>query len=249
MSIARRSALVRAVTAAARTFGYELIPSWRVEELALERHLRSLFTRYEIDSVFDVGANRGQYRDFLRYAVGFQGTIHSFEPVAAVAERVAARARSDPSWHVHHYALGDGEGARDINVNVSSTFSSFLEPSANAGSGFGRHTVLAHRETVAMKRLDGVVSDLAVDPAKLYVKVDTQGFDLEVLRGGREALRRIKAVQFELAIRPGYQNVPEYREVLRQLEEWGFTLSGFFPVTTDERLRAIELDCVMVAGG
>jgi hypothetical protein len=100
-----------------------------------------------------------------------------------------------------------------------------------------------------MKRLDGVVSDLAVDPAKLYVKVDTQGFDLEVLRGGREALRRIKAVQFELAIRPGYENVPEYREVLRQLEEWGFTLSGFFPVTTDERLRAIELDCVMVAGG
>ena len=227
--------------------GYEIVPSWRMEQLAFERHLKTLFAAYAIDTVFDVGANTGRYRDFLRATVGFQGTIHSFEPVSALAEGIAARARADTRWRIHKHALGVDPGEREINVYARSTFSSFLEPRADVGSEFAEYTTLAHKEVVEIKRLDDVVGVLVADPSRLYLKIDTQGFDLEVLRGGREALRGIRALQFELAIQPIYQNVPNYREVLRQLEEWGFSMSGLFPVVSDDKLRAVEVDCVMVA--
>ena len=65
-----------------RKFGYEIIPSWGLEHDApLARHLATLFQKLNIRCVLDVGANIGQYREFLRHQVGYDGLIISFEPV------------------------------------------------------------------------------------------------------------------------------------------------------------------------
>ena len=53
-------------------------------------------------------------------------------------------------------------------------------------------------------------------------------------------------MQFELALRRIYEGVPDYREVLTLMQEKGFCPSGFFPISADERLRAVEFDCVLV---
>lgn len=82
-------------------FGYRITPIWREEGLALEQHLVELFDHYRITTVFDVGANSGQYRDFLRQRVGFCGTIHSYEPQPNLANSMKERGRLDPEWHIH----------------------------------------------------------------------------------------------------------------------------------------------------
>jgi hypothetical protein len=80
----------------AQTLGYTVLPNWRVEHHAQTVYLQNLFRLLAIDCVLDVGANQGQYRDFLRNDVGFEGAIVSFEPIPQHVETLRRRAASDP---------------------------------------------------------------------------------------------------------------------------------------------------------
>ena len=79
-----------------------------------------------------------------------------------------------------------------------------------------------------------------------YLKIDTQGFDLNVVKGGLNVISNYVALQTEASVLPLYEGMPDYRETISFLNEMKFELSGVYPVTTDEKLRLIEFDCVMV---
>ena len=111
-----------------RSFGYDIVPLREMKERDFALHLRELLARLEIDCVLDVGANAGQYHDFLRERVQYDGTIVSFEPLSRHVEALRERSRGDGNWHIEGYALGSSEGSLQINVMVSDQFSSFLEP-------------------------------------------------------------------------------------------------------------------------
>ena len=229
-------------------FGYEIVrPEWLLQR-ALPHHLRRLFARYEIDCVLDVGANRGQYYRFLRDDVGYQGTVISFEPLAANAERLRALAATDPRWSVHAFALGDDERAMDLHVMKADDFSSFLAPDASVAPEFHELNVVDHEERVEVRRLDRVLPELRrSQPLRnVYLKMDTQGFDLAVAAGAGDELTDVRALQTELSVRPLYTGMPGYQQVLAWLEQRGFALSGMFPVTKDSAMRVIEFDGVLV---
>ena len=80
----------------------------------------------------------------------------------------------------------------------------------------------------------------------MYLKVDAQGWDLEVVEGARGCLDRIAALQVEVAVKQLYDDNPTYVEALPYLERLGFELVGAYPVERDNLMRVIELDCVMV---
>ena len=65
-----------------RSFGYDIVPLREMKERDFALHLRELLARLDIDCVLDVGANAGQYHDFLRNRVLYEGTA----PAQAVAE-------------------------------------------------------------------------------------------------------------------------------------------------------------------
>jgi FkbM family methyltransferase len=229
----------------ARRLGYEVIPAWRVEGYAFAQHLARLFDHLAIDCVFDVGANKGQYRDFLRLAVGFNGPIISFEPVHATFESLSARAKSDPSWIVKNYALGDRDGKTEINVMASSSLTSFLEPDQSHLKL--EKNVILDKETVSIRRLDSLENELdSVLGKNCYLKLDTQGYDLQVCNGAGKFLERVMALQSEMSVIPIYQGMPSYIESLQYFNSVGFTLSGMFPVRLDSNLQLVEFDCVMV---
>ena len=121
----------------ALSHGYEITPTWKIESRPLIMHLRELFTRYRIDSVFDVGANRGQYHDLLREEVSFDGVIFSFEPVSEHFSTLQAKATKDAAWQVFNIALGRADSRAQINVTASPGLNSFLRPRSDVVAGFG----------------------------------------------------------------------------------------------------------------
>ncbi len=236
------------LTSLARHMGFELVPAWRMERHELAKHLREVLARIEADTVVDVGANLGQYRDFLRTEVGFEGTIHSFEPVRQLQEALAVRAANDPGWVVHRLALGATESEMALNVMRDSQFSSLLEPQDSALNDYDRQNRVEHRETVRVRRLDDVV-DATPSLARarsIYLKLDTQGYDLEVLKGATRMLRSVGALQTEASMLPLYRGMPDYRTSIATLDGLGFDISGMFPIARDQYLRVVEFDCVMV---
>jgi FkbM family methyltransferase len=231
-----------------RSFGYDIVPLREMKERDFALHLRELLARLEIDCVFDVGANAGQYRDFLRERVQYAGTIVSFEPLSRHVEALRERSRSDSAWHVEGYALGSNEGSLQINVMVSDQFSSFLEPDHGRVSDYLGLNVADHTETVPVRTLDAVVPALRerIGFERPYLKIDTQGFDIEVLRGAAGTLPAMKALQTEASVRCIYKGMPSYTETIRYLEERGFDITGFYPISRDNALRLVEFDCVMI---
>jgi FkbM family methyltransferase len=240
---------IRVMLDALERRGYTLLANWRVERLSMARCLRDLFRLLEVDCVLDVGANVGQYRNFLRYEVGYDGRIVSFEPVPRNIELLARRAATDAAWQVEPYALGATPGRSILNVTAETVFSSFLEPDRTAAELFHGESAVTDRIEVDVRTMDDVLPELdrRHAPKRVYLKLDTQGYDLEVVRGGHAAMRRICGLQTEASVRPIYHGMPDYATTIREFEALGFALCGLFPVASGTFPRLVEFDCVMVA--
>jgi FkbM family methyltransferase len=239
-----------AITSVADRAGYAVIPKWRLGTLELEQHLRELFRRHAVDTVLDVGANEGQYVDFLRTYVGYEGRIISFEPVPELARALAAKAANDSRWSVYPIALGREDTTLPLTVMANSDLSSFLRPD---GTSIGMESVnkalTAQRvEPVSVRRLDGVLAELQRSHTigNAYLKIDTQGYDLHVLQGAGEAISRFVALQTEVSFLPLYHDAPDLATSLNAFKAAGFDVTGFFPNVNDHHLRVIEMDCVMI---
>ena len=211
-------------------------------------HLRELLTRLEVDCVLDVGANAGQYHDFLRDKVHYDGTIVAFEPVSRHVEALLERSKGDRDWHIEGDALGAKDGSMPINVTVSDQFSSFLEPDNGRAGEYAELNVPCHTETVTVRTLDVVLPVLQerIGFGRPYLKIDTQGFDVEVLRGGTDSLAAVRALQTEASVIGIYKGMPRYQETISYLDEHGFDITGLYPVSRDSALRLVEFDCVMI---
>jgi FkbM family methyltransferase len=235
----------RQLRQAVRRFGYEVVPSGDVEGHAFVRHLSALFRKLDIRCVLDVGANRGQYRRLLRERVGYDGRIISFEPQSRNVAHLREEARADPCWEIRGHALGSADTRLDLNVMRADLLSSFLDPDPAMVPMFRDVNVVDRRETVDVWRLDSV-RDALGSLENVFLKLDTQGFDLEVIRGAQATLPTVRALQTELSMQPLYRNAPSYREALDALTALGFAVTAMAPVSRDDRLRVIEFDCVMV---
>lgn len=228
--------------------GYTLIPHWKLDAHPLTMHLSDLFAKYDIDCVLDVGGNLGQYHDLLRDDIGFKGQIVSFEPVSKYVNVLKAKALLDQKWRIMPHALGASESTAEISVTKSPGLNSFLPPRSDVVEGYWKEDSISGAEIVQIRTLDNVIDDLQKEFgfSRPYLKLDTQGFDLEALKGSRKTLSMVRALQTEASIRPVYQGMPTYQEVIDFLNGEGFDLSGMFPVTVDAALRLVEFDCVAV---
>jgi FkbM family methyltransferase len=237
---------VALVTAGRLGWDEALAAERKVFNALLPRILAGLLRRYEVNCVVDVGANRGQYGQLLRRA-GYSGRIVSFEPVPPEFALLQQAAAGDPEWQVHPVALGSSQGSLEMHVTPG-TLSSPLPPTSFGEETFYRlrHT---RQEVVPVQRLDNLLDDaLAGLPnPRPFLKMDTQGFDVEVFRGLGDRAREFVGLQSEVALLQLYQGMPRLPEALGVYEEAGFEVSGMYPVTRQaDTGRVLEFDCLMV---
>ncbi|HLY45601.1 MAG TPA: FkbM family methyltransferase [Stellaceae bacterium] len=225
-----------------------MLPKWRLPNLEFANHLRQLFWKYQIECVVDVGANAGHYGRFLRHEVGYDGLIVSIEPLPRCFARLAETAAGDPDWMVLNCALGATAGQAQLNEMAYDQLSSFLEPKHDQAPHMAPLNQVRGRVPVQVRRLDAVLTDIeACRPlGPIYLKLDTQGFDLKVVAGAGSIIERVCGLQTEVSIVPIYHAMTDWRSAIGALEELGFELSGLWAVNRDPALRAVEFDCVMV---
>ena len=232
--------------AAARLAGWEL-QHIRKDQPTLEAHLRHLLPKLGIDCLLDVGANQGQYGRTLRKA-GYKGRIVSFEPVKETFQILKSHADRDGNWRVNNFALGANAGESAIHVTRATILSSFRQPNAFSMDKYSWGMPIVRDETVKIRTLDDVFEEClaGLKSPQVFLKMDTQGFDLQVFVGATRSLPRVLGLQSEISIQPIYEGVPDYLEALSTYTKAGFVISGLYPVSRDkETLALIELDCVM----
>ncbi len=210
-------------------------------------HLKMLLSIHSIDGILDVGANVGQFALSMRALVSYV-PIHSFEPNPHVYKMLADRAAIDQRWITHECALGRSNGKIMLHVTAASDFSSCRPANEFGNQRFKESLAVAEAVEVELKALDDMVSGIPIltTGTKLLLKLDTQGFDMEVLMGAVAVLENVQVVVTEASLQPIYEGATLFPEVLEFMSAKGFALSGFFPVTRNDNLGIIESDCVFV---
>ncbi|MHC5257354.1 FkbM family methyltransferase [Streptomyces sp. UC4497] len=210
------------------------------------RHVAEMLDLYGVNCVFDVGANVGQYGKRLRQ-FGYKGRIVSFEPVPRFLEKLRERADGDPDWHIFPCGLGRSDELRPMHVEWN-TMNSLLAPSEYGNATYKRFTK-GRTEEIQVCRLDGLMDQALVgitDP-RPYLKMDTQGYDLEVFAGAGERVGDFVGLQSEVALLRLYEDSPRMEKALAEYEARGFEVTGMYPVTREKRTgRVQEFDCVMM---
>jgi len=195
----------------------------------------------DVALVLDVGANTGQYARSLR-AHGYKGRIHSFEPIKAVYDTLAQSAARDPLWQVSNCAVGAAPGSAEINVSDFTVFSS-IRPATALSADFDSKAAVVRVETVTVVTLDDVVDASA---RGVFLKIDTQGYEREVLAGAVSLLQHCVGLQLELPVEHLYENVWSFTEALQYVEDLGFVPAQFRMVNPlhDDKASGIEFDCI-----
>lgn len=204
--------------------------------------LKQFLTVARPNVALDVGANVGQYGLSLRKC-GFEGRIVSFEAVAAVHARLSAVAARDHDWLVApRCALGRSAVESNINVAGNSVSSSLL-PMRDAHLQASPNSAYVAREAVRVERLDDVAQPLLAKDARLLLKVDTQGYEEEVLAGADHIIKSVSAMQLEMSVVPLYQGAPDLRRILELCENLGFQLHGLIPGFFEEKSgKLLQMD-------
>jgi FkbM family methyltransferase len=184
-----------------------------------------------IDVVLDVGANEGLYAAKLR-ANGYRGRIVSLEPLSAMFAKLEQASAGDDAWTSLRTAVGAQAGPATLNV-AGNWASSSLLPMDPRLPRIEPRTAYVGTEKCEVATLDGL--RLLAPGERALLKVDVQGFELEVLRGAEQTLRQVEAVDVELSLVPLYEGAPDADDVVRHLEARGFSLRSKEPAFRDPR--------------
>jgi FkbM family methyltransferase len=213
----------------------------------LPGHLRAVLAKLKINCVIDVGANIGQYGAMLR-RIGYQGRIISLEPVSDAYDKLVRKAANDESWRTVNVACGSRNEAAAINVFDMSAHSSLLPPSENMSLNI-EGTYVERTENVTVKRIDSMFEEFVSGLAepRVFLKIDTQGFDLEVVKGAGACMQRISGMQSEVSVIPLYEGMPDYIEALSAYRKLSFEPTGFFPILNSPTShQLVEFDAVLI---
>lgn len=238
MSVNVMPKIRRRVRGLLQAFGYDIRA---IDTYATKRPIDFIRSR-QIDVVVDVGANTGQYGGKLREA-GYRGWLISLEPVRATFELLKSRASRDPQWITLPSALGREAGNATINISEASVFSSLREQAA-AATAFNQEARVIRQETIEITRLDDLFPTLP--PGRRFLKIDTQGYEQDVLAGARDCLAEFLGVQMELPIKHLYQDVWRLDEAVSFMSSRGFEISNIIPVSFDNNdpTSLLEVDCI-----
>ena len=83
-------------------------------------------------------------------------------------------------------------------------------------------------------------------PVRILLKMDTQGFDLNVFKGASTFIQNIICIQSEISLTPIYSGMPHYLDSLKTYEDAGFVITGLYPISRKEDMTVIEMDCMML---
>jgi len=228
----------------ARRFGYDLTP--RKKAKSPNAQLVALLQYHQIETVLDVGANIGQYGQRLR-DWGYEGRIISFEPLASAHAQLLLQSASDPRWIVApRMAVGDVDGEIDIQVSAETDMSSIL-PQSDLMRDISPSSAVESIERVPIHRLDSVIGDYVDGVDKTFLKVDTQGFEPQVLDGATALLPQLIGIQLEMSLLPIYAGEHSYLTMIERLKTDGLSLHLVLPGYFERKLgRMLEIDGVFV---
>lgn len=185
--------------------------------------LLELAAQSGIKTVYDVGANVGTW-SLLAKSIIPDAELHAFEPLPKHQDGFVDNVSGVGNITLHRIALGSESKNATLHITDFSDESSMLAPAPASKSGFGIQEV--QQFPIQLVRLDDYRAVQKL-PWPDLIKLDVQGYELEVLKGARECIRATKAVLSEVSFVDYYEGQCHFHEVVGYLAETGLFVHAF----------------------
>lgn len=204
--------------------------------------LATMLAHHDVECVLDIGANTGQFAKALR-AANYARRIVSFEPLSSAHRELSAAAEHDELWTVaDRVAVGDVEGEIEMHIAGNSVSSSALDM-LDSHVAAAPDSSYVGAESAAVNTLDTLVARYDDVTGRMFLKIDTQGYESKVLDGAAATLQAAIGVQLELSMVPLYEHQALYGELVERMRSLGFTVWAIWPALFDpESGRMIQAD-------
>jgi FkbM family methyltransferase len=188
------------------------------------------FKAFNIDTVLDIGANIGQFTKTISTLLP-EANIYSFEPIPECFEKIQHIASINHQIKAFNLGVGDQSGILAFEQSSSSVSSSFLKMSDTHKQAFpstkGSKTV-----NVKITRLDDIAQDIDLGRS-LLIKIDVQGYEDKVLKGGEKTIKNAMIVIVEISFTTLYESQPLFDDIYSVFKEWGFICVGMLDQLSD----------------
>jgi FkbM family methyltransferase len=213
-----------------------------------DKHLNKsidLLKKYNIPGdILDIGANRGD--SAILFSTMFpERTIYSFEPIEEVFTDLLENTAIYKNIVASNVAIGSKCEESYINVTTSDSSSSILEPNPKVHNS-------TFMKNVTTKKTEQKISIITLDSIKIIsnptalIKIDVQGFELEVLKGAPETLQKNTIIVLEIFNNDFYEGVPQYHEIDSFLRKNNYELYDFVPQIRGDNGKILVWDSVYV---
>lgn len=201
-----------------RSLGVSISPRRQRPNKHSDEALRGLRKWSSRDVVFDVGANDGRTALRIQEDLG-SPQIFAFEPVSSTFDALVARTQHLKNVRCFKTALGAKKAQEKMYVGEIAEMNSFSPQWATpVGS-----------EIVEITTVDDVMQEQGIELIH-YLKIDTEGYDLEVLKGARQALAssRVALLQVEAGFDQMDKELTTLEEIRVFLAPLGYLLYGIY---------------------
>ena len=176
-----------------------------------------------IRSIIDIGANIGEMTKIFDL-IFKKPSIFMFEPLEVCRDNLQALSNKSDNIKFFPYALGNSDEKKTIFKSSWVPSSSLLEMTDEHKKLYP-HSSGSAKENIHIKPLDQ-----SIDHSKLIdnlmIKVDVQGYEKEVIAGGREVFTKAKLIIIELSYLELYEGEPGFHDIYTELLNLGFTFKG-----------------------
>ena len=215
-----------------------------VDQFSNTYRLCLAFKEQNITEIYDIGANEGQFAKELRY-YGYAHKIISFEPLSIEHATLNNNSKSDKNWEVYErVAIGDENKNIEINISKNSVSSSILNIK-NEHIDAAPESKFVSKQKVNQVKLNDVFKKISKNLSNSFLKIDTQGYEFQVLKGADQVLSNFKGVLVEVSLAELYEGQKNWIDIIEYLKSLGFKIwsidRGF---TNKKNGKTLQVDLV-----
>ena len=200
--------------------------------------------RLGVRTILDIGANEGQFaREALKRFP--QARVYSFEPLPSAFAQLASWASGVDRVTPINVALGDCDTEMTINLHSDHSPSSSLLKRTDLSVELYPFTAAQKSVTVPVRRLDNLAAELSLEPP-LLIKLDVQGYESRVIKGGEAVLAAAAACIAEVSIDALYEGQSTFSEIFAALDRLSFKYAGNLSQVHAPDGHVIYLDAVFL---
>jgi len=204
---------------------------------------RILPMKWKPQYIFDIGAHRGEIA--LSLSILYKPIFMVLVEPLPFCKNILENHRFAPQQRIYDCALGRNNGWSTLHVNANNASSSFLRITPGCGKLFNRNMNEIYSIEVPVRTLDEIFIESGIERIDL-IKLDVQGYELEVITGGLEALKNTKVIITEVSFFEHYIDQPLFFDIYFVLNRNSFELIATYDYVFDEDGMPLQCDAVFI---